>query len=256
MNNPDDINSPEVTSLVEVSIEPKQKKKCAKWKKFLTWIRKLQATPEAKKSKERMDRYLVESLDSGLENLNRAKYANKKTQAEIQGLLARAQIERDENRREESIFDLELKKQEAEIRRINAEAFAIESDASMRLFEKMREHGFDVSLSFDSKNHQIFIANSSSVRIRLNTNRGREDEAYLMLLRPIDDLELTLPAVIGLKELYIYYVGDLIQRTEDELLRNGKFGKKVLGEIKDVLSTHGLELGMRLDDWPPSKSSV
>ncbi len=72
-----------------------------------------------------------------------------------------------------------------------------------------------------------------------------------ILLRPIDDLELTVRSANCLKAESIYYVGDLIQRTEVELLKTPNLGKKSLTEIKDVLASHGLSLGMRLENWPP-----
>ncbi|MGF1529646.1 MAG: DNA-directed RNA polymerase subunit alpha [Candidatus Competibacterales bacterium] len=72
-----------------------------------------------------------------------------------------------------------------------------------------------------------------------------------VLLRPVDDLELTVRSANCLKAESIYYIGDLIQRTEVELLKTPNLGKKSLTEIKDVLAQHGLSLGMKLDNWPP-----
>ena len=73
-----------------------------------------------------------------------------------------------------------------------------------------------------------------------------------MLLRPVDELELTVRSANCLKAENIHYIGDLVQRTEVELLRTPNLGKKSLTEIKEVLESHGLTLGMRLDNWPPS----
>jgi DNA-directed RNA polymerase subunit alpha len=73
-----------------------------------------------------------------------------------------------------------------------------------------------------------------------------------ILLRPVDDLELTVRSANCLKAESIYYVGDLIQRTEVELLKTPNLGKKSLTEIKDVLAARGLSLGMRLENWPPA----
>ena len=72
-----------------------------------------------------------------------------------------------------------------------------------------------------------------------------------ILLRPVDDLELTVRSANCLKAENIYLIGDLIQRTEVELLKTPNLGKKSLTEIKDVLATRGLSLGMRLENWPP-----
>ncbi|ADC72634.1 MULTISPECIES: DNA-directed RNA polymerase subunit alpha [unclassified Thioalkalivibrio] len=72
-----------------------------------------------------------------------------------------------------------------------------------------------------------------------------------ILLRPVDELELTVRSANCLKAENLYYIGDLVQRTEVELLRAPNLGKKSLTEIKDTLATHGLSLGMRLENWPP-----
>lgn len=72
--------------------------------------------------------------------------------------------------------------------------------------------------------------------------------------RPVDDLELTVRSANCLKAESIYFIGDLVQRTENDLLKTPNLGKKSLTEIKNVLASHGLSLGMRLDNWPPSTS--
>jgi DNA-directed RNA polymerase subunit alpha len=73
-----------------------------------------------------------------------------------------------------------------------------------------------------------------------------------LLLRPVDDLELTVRSANCLKAENIYYIGDLIQRTETELLKTPNLGRKSLNEIKEVLASRGLTLGMRLENWPPA----
>jgi len=75
-----------------------------------------------------------------------------------------------------------------------------------------------------------------------------------LLMRPVDDLELTVRSANCLKAENIYYIGDLIQRTENELLKTPNLGRKSLNEIKDVLAARGLSLGMKLDSWPPATS--
>lgn len=72
-----------------------------------------------------------------------------------------------------------------------------------------------------------------------------------ILLRPVDELELTVRSANCLKAENIFYIGDLIQKTESELLKTPNLGKKSLTEIKDVLASRGLSLGRRLDGWPP-----
>ena len=73
-----------------------------------------------------------------------------------------------------------------------------------------------------------------------------------ILMRPVDDLELTVRSANCLKAENIYYIGDLIQRSETELLKTPNLGRKSLNEIKEVLAARGLTLGMKLENWPPA----
>ncbi|WP_372881923.1 DNA-directed RNA polymerase subunit alpha [Psychromonas sp.] len=73
-----------------------------------------------------------------------------------------------------------------------------------------------------------------------------------ILLRPVNDLELTVRSANCLKAESIHYIGDLVQRTEVELLKMPNLGRKSLTEIKDDLVSRGLYLGMRLENWPPA----
>ncbi|MEI6458826.1 MAG: DNA-directed RNA polymerase subunit alpha [Pseudomonadota bacterium] len=82
-------------------------------------------------------------------------------------------------------------------------------------------------------------------------SKSVEAQFDAILLRPVDELELTVRSANCLKAENIHYIGDLVQRTEVELLRTPNLGKKSLTEIKEVLESHGLSLGMRLDGWPP-----
>ena len=86
----------------------------------------------------------------------------------------------------------------------------------------------------------------TSTPVRGNTNFDP------ILLRPVDELELTVRSANCLKAENIYYIGDLIQRTENELLKTPNLGRKSLNEIKEVLASRGLTLGMKLDGWPPA----
>ncbi len=83
-------------------------------------------------------------------------------------------------------------------------------------------------------------------------DESKEQEIDPVLLRPVDDLELTVRSANCLKAENIYYIGDLVQRTEVELLKTPNLGKKSLTEIKDVLASKGLSLGAQLENWPPS----
>ena len=77
------------------------------------------------------------------------------------------------------------------------------------------------------------------------------DDIDPMLLRPVDDLELTVRSANCLKAESIYLIGDLVQKSEGELLKTPNLGKKSLTEIKDVLASRSFTLGMVLENWPP-----
>ena len=85
--------------------------------------------------------------------------------------------------------------------------------------------------------------------------RPKEDDAHLefnpLLLKKVDELELSVRSANCLKNDNIVYIGDLIQKTEAEMLRTPNFGRKSLNEIKEVLSSMNLHLGMEIVNWPP-----
>ncbi len=87
-----------------------------------------------------------------------------------------------------------------------------------------------------------------------SANRQEEDDGLEfnpLLLKKVDELELSVRSANCLKNDNIVYIGDLIQKTEAEMLRTPNFGRKSLNEIKEVLSGMGLHLGMDVEDWPP-----
>ncbi len=86
----------------------------------------------------------------------------------------------------------------------------------------------------------------------MSDSSSNEPDIDPILLQPVDDLELTVRSANCLKAENVLYIGDLIQKTEVELLKTPNLGKKSLTEIKDVLGQKGLSLGMRLENWPPS----
>ena len=85
-----------------------------------------------------------------------------------------------------------------------------------------------------------------------SSSAGNAQNFDPILLRPVDELELTVRSANCLKAENIYYICDLIQRTENELLKTPNLGRKSLNEIKEVLASRGLTLGMKLESWPPA----
>ena len=97
----------------------------------------------------------------------------------------------------------------------------------------------------------VFAQLESSEIAAFNEPQSRNTQFDPILLRPVDELELTVRSANCLKAENIYYIGDLIQRTETELLKTPNLGRKSLNEIKEVLASRGLTLGARLENWPP-----
>lgn len=97
----------------------------------------------------------------------------------------------------------------------------------------------------------VFVDFERVIQPQIEDVQVTDDDIDPVLLRPVDDLELTVRSANCLKAENIFYIGDLIQRTEVELLKTPNLGKKSLTEIKDILALKGLSLGMRLDNWPP-----
>ena len=114
----------------------------------------------------------------------------------------------------------------------------IDPEEAIRRAATILQHQLAVFVDLESESEQIV--------------EEKEDEIDPILIRPVDDLELTVRSANCLKAENIYYIGDLIQRTEVELLKTPNLGKKSLTEIKDVLASRGLSLGMRLENWPPA----
>ena len=100
---------------------------------------------------------------------------------------------------------------------------------------------------------QVFSQLEGAESFDFGTTPSRSAQQFdPILLRPVDELELTVRSANCLKAENIYYIGDLIQRTENELLKTPNLGRKSLNEIKEVLASRGLTLGMKLESWPPA----
>lgn len=98
-----------------------------------------------------------------------------------------------------------------------------------------------------------FVLLDATVSSDADEEKEKEPEFDPILLSPVDDLELTVRSANCLKAESIMFIGDLVQRTEVELLKTPNLGKKSLTEIKDVLASRGLSLGMKLENWPPEQ---
>lgn len=97
---------------------------------------------------------------------------------------------------------------------------------------------------------QLFI-NFEEPQARVIEESAAEPPFNRNLLRKVDELELSVRSANCLKNDNIVYIGDLVQKSEAEMLRTPNFGRKSLNEIKEVLSNMGLHLGMEIPNWPP-----
>lgn len=116
----------------------------------------------------------------------------------------------------------------------------VDPEATVKLAATILHDQLSVFVDFEKVNEKI-----------IEEEVAAEPEFDPVLLRPVDDLELTVRSANCLKAENIFYIGDLIQRTEVELLKTPNLGKKSLTEIKDILALKGMSLGMRLENWPP-----
>jgi DNA-directed RNA polymerase subunit alpha len=102
----------------------------------------------------------------------------------------------------------------------------------------------------------IFITfeEEEEAEMSYSEDEGEKEGVNENLLRSVDELELSVRSANCLKHANIKLIGDLVQKTEAEILATKNFGRKSLNEIKDILTEMGLSLGMKLDNWPPKKS--
>ena len=89
--------------------------------------------------------------------------------------------------------------------------------------------------------------------IKVTEEESTKDEAEELLMKPVEEVDLTVRSANCLKSEKIYYLGDLVTRSEMDLMRTPNLGKKSLTEIKNMLSNFGLELGMEVENWPPAQ---
>jgi DNA-directed RNA polymerase subunit alpha len=102
---------------------------------------------------------------------------------------------------------------------------------------------------------QIFINFSEEFEPELPEPEIRVERVNENLLKSVDELELSVRSANCLQNANIRYIGDLVQKTESEMLKTKNFGRKSLKEIKEILGEMGLSLGMKLDNWPPKQGA-
>jgi DNA-directed RNA polymerase subunit alpha len=115
------------------------------------------------------------------------------------------------------------------------------------------EDAVGISAKVMKEQVSIFINFSEEVEPELPEPEIKEEKVNENLLRSVDELELSVRSFNCLQNANIKYIGDLVQKTESEMLKTKNFGRKSLKEIKEILSEMGLSLGMKLDNWPPKQ---
>jgi len=109
---------------------------------------------------------------------------------------------------------------------------------------KILKDQLSIFITFEEEEEEVSYPEDEEEKEAFNEN----------LLRSVDELELSVRSANCLKHANIKLIGDLVQRTEAEILATKNFGRKSLNEIKEILTEMGLSLGMKLDHWPPKKS--
>ncbi len=109
---------------------------------------------------------------------------------------------------------------------------------------KILKDQLSIFITFEEEEEEISYPEDEEEKEAFNEN----------LLRSVDELELSVRSANCLKHANIKLIGDLVQKTEAEILATKNFGRKSLNEIKEILTEMGLSLGMKLDNWPPKKS--
>ncbi|MFC1611375.1 DNA-directed RNA polymerase subunit alpha C-terminal domain-containing protein, partial [Myxococcota bacterium] len=99
----------------------------------------------------------------------------------------------------------------------------------------------------------VFINFEEEEEFEVPEETPAEDQINENLLRSVDELDLSVRAENCLQAANIKYIGDLVQKSEAEMLKTKNFGRKSLKEIKELLAEMGLTLGMKLDNWPPTE---
>ncbi len=98
---------------------------------------------------------------------------------------------------------------------------------------------------------QIFLTFDEALEPEEEESESRQPQLNENLFRSVDDLELSVRSANCLKNANIRFIGELVTRSEAEMLKTKNFGRKSLNEIKDILGKMGLSLGMKIDGWPP-----
>ena len=127
---------------------------------------------------------------------------------------------------------------------------AVSPEEAVRQSARILVEQLAVFASLEGQTDALFEAAAPAIRTAAGAATSVQVDP--LLTRPVDDLELTVRSANCLKAENIYYIGDLIQRTENELLKTPNLGRKSLNEIKEVLAARGLTLGMKLENWPPA----
>ena len=119
---------------------------------------------------------------------------------------------------------------------------SVQPDAAVALAAKILKEQLTVYINFEEE-QEFALPEEKPTETKFNEN----------LLRSVDELDLSVRAENCLQAANIKYIGDLVQKTEAEMLKTKNFGRKSLKEIKEVLAEMGLSLGMKLDNWPPKE---
>lgn len=118
---------------------------------------------------------------------------------------------------------------------------SVKPDDAIAYAAKILKEQMTIFINFDETLVEPKIEEAEEEQVKINEN----------LIKGVEELELSVRSANCLKNASIRYIGDLVQKTEGEMLKTKNFGRKSLNEIKEILTDMGLSLGMKLPDWPP-----
>jgi hypothetical protein len=155
-------------------------------------------------------------------------------------------------------YRMDLQFSRSDVLRLFKETFGSELDVDL-----IETHGFTISdelkeaISKTVKVKDMTLGDMTLGELMAIAERGSREQEMAKrfnpnFLRKVDELELSVRSANCLKNDNIVYIGDLVQKTEAEMLRTPNFGRKALNEIKEVLVSMSLHLGMEVPGWPPA----
>jgi len=247
----------------------------AHWRKFLLWLTGASESKAAEESREAVGRALGAAPDEMVAFAARQHVANQQKKANTAKALSERRAADGKERREEALFDLEVEQRKANIEKTKAETAGQQLANVEKLFELAKEKGYaidanvvngvpqlivvDIPTTLSSSTSREEVEITENVTVTASNKMPPSDESSdwdPILERLVIDLEYTEGVLNKLKQAQVTFIGDLVQIDEAGLLRGGLMSMEELTEVKDVLASRGLSLGMRFNGWDQHRKTL